>query len=198
MRRRLDSGASLIGRPTFCFLDEPTRGIDPAAESTSGRYRRPRAGGDDRRLLTSDAVPRRGGQFGRPAGRDRPRPADLKGTPERAEGSARRLRPCDFRCRTIAGRRRSRHCARRTATKPQLDELRGTSTIPAPARRRLLLEAVTATRRGEHRSRTTSHSRSTTSTMSSLRSRAAQRRATNDDVARSRAALGRTRSRTRE
>ena len=37
MRRRLDLGASLVGRPRVLFLDEPTSGLTHGAGSISGR-----------------------------------------------------------------------------------------------------------------------------------------------------------------
>ncbi len=38
MRRRLDVGASLVGRPTVLVLDEPTTGLDPASRNDVWRY----------------------------------------------------------------------------------------------------------------------------------------------------------------
>ena len=37
MRRRLDIAMSLIGNPSVIFLDEPTAGLDPEADSRCGR-----------------------------------------------------------------------------------------------------------------------------------------------------------------
>jgi ABC-2 type transport system ATP-binding protein len=38
MRRRLDVGASLIGRPRVLFLDEPTTGLDPRTRNDMWRF----------------------------------------------------------------------------------------------------------------------------------------------------------------
>ncbi len=53
MRRRLDLAASLIGRPSVLFLDEPTTGLDPIARGQIWRAIRQMVGGGTTVLLTT-------------------------------------------------------------------------------------------------------------------------------------------------
>jgi ABC-2 type transport system ATP-binding protein len=53
MRRRLDLGASLIGRPSILFLDEPTTGLDPRSRIDLWRVIRELVAGGTTVLLTT-------------------------------------------------------------------------------------------------------------------------------------------------
>ena len=53
MRRRLDLAASLVGRPSVIFLDEPTTGLDPAQREDMGGVVRKLVGDGSTVLLTT-------------------------------------------------------------------------------------------------------------------------------------------------
>ena len=81
MRRRLDLGASLVGRPRLLLLDEPTTGLDPRSRiELWDAIRDARRAGH--RRAAHDAVPRRGRPARQPDRDHRPRP--------RGRGRARR------------------------------------------------------------------------------------------------------------
>jgi ABC-2 type transport system ATP-binding protein len=92
MRRRLDLGASLAGRPRLLLLlDEPTTGLDPRARIELWEAIRSLVADDTDVLLTTQYL-----EEGRPARaprRDyRPRTRDRSGNARRAQGSSRAQR----------------------------------------------------------------------------------------------------------
>ncbi len=56
MRRRLDLGASLVGRPKVLLLDEPTTGLDPAARNELWAYIREMVAEGTTLLLTTQQL----------------------------------------------------------------------------------------------------------------------------------------------
>jgi daunorubicin resistance ABC transporter ATP-binding subunit len=56
MRRRLDLGASLVGRPRVLLLDEPTTGLDPAARNELWAYIRDMVAEGTTVLLTTQQL----------------------------------------------------------------------------------------------------------------------------------------------
>ncbi len=91
MRRRLDLGASLVGRPRLLLLDEPTTGLDPRSRAELWEAIRGLVAQGTDVLLTTQYL--RGGRPARPQGRDhRPRPGHRRRHARRAEGAGRQRR----------------------------------------------------------------------------------------------------------
>ena len=89
MRRRLDVGASLVGRPKVLFMDEPTTGLDPRSRLVLWELIRDLQKGGTTLLLCTQYLEEADQLCDRIA-RDRPRDRDRGGNLDGAEGQDRR------------------------------------------------------------------------------------------------------------
>ncbi|MDX6454943.1 MAG: type transport system ATP-binding protein, partial [Gaiellaceae bacterium] len=140
MRRRLDLAASLIGRPEVLFLDEPTTGVDPRSRIDLWELIEDLVRAGTTVLLTTQYLDEADTLAERLAVIDRGRLIS-EGTPDelkdRLGGSVIRLSvPKDQWTATMEALRAT------DGGDPQLDELQGRITIPAPLGVRSLQEAV--------------------------------------------------------
>jgi ABC-2 type transport system ATP-binding protein len=140
MRRRLDLAASLIGRPEVLFLDEPTTGVDPRSRIDLWELIEDLVRAGTTVLLTTQYLDEADTLAERLAVIDRGRLIS-EGTPDelkdRLGGSVIRLSvPKDQWTATMEALRAT------DGGDPQLDELQGRITIPAPNGVRSLQAAV--------------------------------------------------------
>ena len=114
MRRRLDLAASLVGRPSVIFLDEPTTGLDPAKREDMWDVVRTLVADGSTVLLTTQYL-EEADALADEITRHRPRPGHRARHPGRAQArssAARRsrcgppTRPGSTTSRAILGRRR--------------------------------------------------------------------------------------------
>ena len=98
MRRRLDLAASMIGRPSVLYLDEPTTGLDPRTRNEVWDEVKRMVAEGATVLLTTQYM-EEAEQLGERAHGHRPRPGHRRGPGQRAEGQGRRrtlqIRPAD-------------------------------------------------------------------------------------------------------
>ena len=113
MRRRLDLGASLVGRPRLLLLDEPTTGLDPRSRIELWDAIRALVEAGTDVLLTTQYLDE-ADQLAEPDRDRRPRPHDRRGDAGRAQAAGRRQRD-----RGAPPRPRSARRGRRGARPPR-------------------------------------------------------------------------------